>query len=217
MLVRIFATALIAGAIAGVFVFSAHMVKSVPLISQAEVYENTASINDEAASWEPEGGFERNAYTFLADLLISTGFAFVLAGAIALSATEVDWRRGLLWGLSGFFVFHLAPSLGLAPEVPGMHGAEIAARQIWWIGTVISTALGLALMVFSKAGKFAPKIIGGVLIVLPHLIGAPTHEIQQGALPAEIAAEFAVASIIISAMFWVVLGGVSGYFYKRLG
>ncbi|MGY9015037.1 MAG: CbtA family protein, partial [Rhodospirillales bacterium] len=37
---RILATAIVAGALAGVFVFSAHMVKVVPLIQAAEVYEN---------------------------------------------------------------------------------------------------------------------------------------------------------------------------------
>ena len=40
MLNRILATAIVAGALAGVFVFGAHMVKVVPLIQAAEVYEN---------------------------------------------------------------------------------------------------------------------------------------------------------------------------------
>ena len=42
MLNRILATAIVADAMAGVFVFSAHIVKMVPRIIAAEVYENAS-------------------------------------------------------------------------------------------------------------------------------------------------------------------------------
>ena len=57
--------------------------------------------------------------------------------------------------------------------------------------------------------------IGALLIVLPHLIGAPAHEIRPGGVPAELAAEFAIATSVITGLFWLLLGGMTGYFYKK--
>ena len=225
MFSRILLTALVAGALAGVFIFAAHMVKITPLILHAEVYENAgtsqaheaaapaAEAKSEAEEWAPEDGFERGAYTLLVDLLTSIGFAFVLVGAIALSGREVDWRRGMIWGLCGFAAFFASPSFGLAPELPGMQAADLQARQIWWIGTVSLTAGGLALLFF--ADRRAIKAIGIMLIVIPHLIGAPVHEIQPGSLPAELAAEFVAVTLVVTGLFWLLLGGLTGHFYRR--
>ncbi len=241
---RIFVTALIAGAVAGVFVWGAQMVKVTPLIQQAEVYEEALSQSvvaaghsdsavaaghsdsavaaghegqESAAAGTPEppaNGLRRNGLTLLADVLSAIGFALILTGAIALSGRDVDWRRGLFWGLAGFAVFYGAPSLGLAPELPGMQAAGLVERQIWWIGTVAATAIGLGAIFFVR--RPALRIGGAALIVLPHIIGAPTVEALATPLPAELAAEFAVASLLTTGLFWLVLGGLAGHLYRRL-
>ncbi len=36
-------------------------------------------------------------------------------------------------------------------------------------------------------------------------------------LPAELAAEFAVASLLTTCLFWLVLGGLAGHLYQKLG
>ena len=236
MINRILMTALVAGALAGVFLFAAHIVKTTPLILHAEVYENAApsqaaheaaapadhaheaaapagEAKSEAEEWGPEDGFERSAYTLFTDLLASIGFAFVLVGAIALSGRDVNWRRGMIWGLCGFTVFFFGPTFGLPPELPGMQAADLQARQIWWIGTVSLTAGGLALIFFSE--RRAVMAIGALLIAIPHLIGAPVHEIQPGVLPAELAAEFVAVTMVITGLFWLLLGGLTGYFYQK--
>lgn len=232
MFVRIFVTALIAGAVAGVFVWGAQMVRVVPLIHQAEVYEEAMtqsaarsgptaerdskeSAEREADSWAPADGFERGAFTLLSTLLTAIGFALILTGAIALRGRDVDWRKGIFWGLAGFAVFYGAPSLGLAPEIPGMQAADLPLRQVWWVGTVAATAMGLGVIFFVR--PVALKAVGGVLIALPHVIGAPYVEPHASALPAELAAQFVVASLLTSCVFWMVLGGLSGYVYRRLG
>lgn len=232
---QIIKTALTAGALASVFLFAAHMVKTSPLIVHAEVYEGAGpshapetatpaghaheaaapaeGAKAEAEEWGPADGFERSFYTFLADLLTSCGFAFLLVAAIAMSGRNVDWRSGMVWGLCGFAAFFAAPSLGLAPELPGMQAADLHARQIWWVSTVVLTAGGLALLFLSKKGLY--MAIGALLILTPHLIGAPAHQVQPGALPAELAAEFVAATMVISGLFWLLLGGLSGHFYGR--
>jgi len=214
---RIFLTALVAGAIAGVCLFVAHLTITTPLILQAEVYENAAPDQTPGSAPASEdmtaGNVQRSLYSLMADLVTSMGFAFLLVGAIALSGQNVDWRRGLVWGLCGYASFSLAPTFGLAPELPGMLSTALQERQVWWAATVAATAGGLALIFLVE--RPAIKWIGPVLIVLPHLIGVPEHEIYSGDVPAALAAEFAVATLVIGGLYWVLLGGLAGYFYDR--
>ena len=229
MLSRLLMTALVSGALAGVFVFASHMTKTTPLILLAEVYENAelaeshaheppkAAHNHavESDAWAPDDGLERSAYTLLADLLTSIGFAFTLVGAIALRGRNVDWRSGMVWGLCGFASFYVGPSLGLAPEVPGMAAADLVTRQFWWLVTAVATAGGLALIFF--AGPYGLKAAGVALMAAPHVVGAPSHTIEDGGIPAELAAQFAVTTLLVTGLFWLLLGSLTGYFYRRFG
>ncbi len=223
---RIILTALAAGLISGVFVWGAHMVKTTPLILAAEVYEDQAAGHQPTPAspeqapaaqpeeeWAPADGIERGAFTLLMDALTGIGFAFLLAGAISLSGRPIDWRRGVLWGLSGFAAFFAAPSFGLAPELPGMQAGDLGARQAWWLATAAATAAGLGLIALQP--KTAIKALGAGLIVLPHLVGAPHPEFAPGNVPAEMAAEFAIATLVVTGLFWALLGGLTGYFYNR--
>jgi cobalt transporter subunit CbtA len=232
---RIIRTALLAGAVAGLFAWALQMVKTTPLILKAEAYEEMAEkAKAEAAAktpattppaaahahgaasakeWEPAEGFERNAFTLLSSLITAIGFAFMLTGAIAMSGRAVDWRQGILWGLAGYAAFYVAPSLGLPPEVPGMAATDLVKRQIWWFGTAAATTAGLALIFFAPTTAW--KAVAVALILVPHVIGAPAHEPEPGPLPAALAAEFAVASLVTVGLFWMALGGLTGYFYRR--
>ncbi len=219
MLRRILLTALVAGAAAGLLAAILQRIDLIPLIAHAEIYEAAGAEHAHAgpAAWEPEAGLERAAYTVLADLLTGIGFALLLTGAIALSSLggrAVDARRGLLWGAAGFAVFALAPALGLPPEVPGMQAAELAQRQAWWVGTAAATAAGLGLIVFRPTLPW--RILGVVLLVLPHAIGAPAPPEHGGNVPPDLAARFVVASIFTAALFWLALGAISGWLYRRL-
>jgi len=227
---RIILTALAAGLISGVFVWGAHMVKTTPLILAAEVYEDQADGHQPMPAypeqtpaaqpeeeWAPADGFERGVFTLLMDALTGIGFAFLLAGAISISGRPIDWRRGVLWGLSGFTAFFAAPSFGLAPELPGIQAGDLGARQAWWLATAAATAAGLGLLAFTPRPLM--KGLGVVLIVLPHAVGAPAHEIGHGigtgGVPAEMATEFAIATLVVTGLFWALLGGLTGYFYNR--
>ncbi len=165
--------------------------------------------------WEPQDGFERTAFTALADLLTGVGFALLLIAVYAVSGRSVDWRQGVYWGLGGFVVFILAPGLGLPPEVPGTAAADLTARQIWWVATALLTAGGLGLLFYVRDPKPLWVIIGLALIVVPHAIGAPQPEEYASAAPEALAHRFIVATMIAQLLFWAVLGGLSGYFYKR--
>jgi len=224
MLRRILLTGLIAGTAAGLFAAGLQHLRLIPLIAAAEVYEAAGAHADhqhgrpESApvEWQPAPGLERTGYTVLADVLAGIGFAFLLAGGVALAQLRgypVDARRGLIWGAAGFAVFALAPAIGLPPELPGMQAAGLAARQEWWLLTAAATALGLGLVVF--AGPVALRIGGALLLLAPHLVGAPVAPHGASGLPPELAAQFATASLATAALFWLLLGGISGWLYRR--
>lgn len=237
---RVFLTvALLAGIAAGTVNWAVHMFGTTPLILAAEVYETagedaadaatdpaaaadtvtththadgTEHVHD-AEAWAPADGWERNLYTLGADVVTGVGFAFLLTAGIVFFGKGADWRRGILWGLAGFACFSLAPSLGLPPELPGTEAAPLVARQVWWIGTAISTAAGL--FAAARLRNVIGYVIGAVLIALPHVIGAPQPETPGGLAPEELEHKFILAAIATSLVFWLVLGVLTGAFFKR--
>lgn len=234
---RIVFAAALAGLVAGVVATLLHQFGTVGLILQAEVYEKAAEAAIPAASeptvaaateadmqampehagheWEPADGFERTAFTLLADIITGVGFALLLVAGFALRGGAVDWRKGLYWGLAGFAAFALAPGLGLPPELPGTESAPLLDRQIWWVATAAATAGGLALMFFTKQALWA--LAGVLLIALPHIYGAPQPTEYKSLAPESLEHQFVVAALVTSLLFWAALGSLSGFFYQRLG
>ena len=167
-----------------------------------------------AENWAPRDGVERTFYTVVSNIVTAIAFSLMLVAVYLLRGKTVDINSGLLWGAAGFAVFALAPALGLSPELPGMTAAALESRQVWWIGTVLATAIGIGL--FTESKSILPKIAALALLSAPHLIGAPHPFLFESNVPAELSAQFAVASLVTSAFFWLVLGATSGYLYKKL-
>ena len=213
---RLVFVALCAGLLSGIFATAAHQIGTVPVILKAELYEKAsehdAAMAHEHAVWEPENGVERTAYTLLADILTAIGFALLLAAGFWLRGGDVTWHEGLFWGLAGFATFTIAPSLGLPPEVPGTEAAPLLDRQLWWLATAVSTGSSLALLAFTRRAPWA--ILAAVLMVLPHLYGAPQPATPAAAAPEALAHQFMVAVTVVSFLFWLILGASTGFFYK---
>lgn len=164
------------------------------------------------ATWSPASGVERCAFTALSNVLAGIGFALVLASGMAIRGKN-NWRNGLLWGLGGYAVFFVAPSLGLPPELPGTLSADLLNRQLWWIATVISTGAGIALMMF--ANSILSKGVGAILIVTPHVVGAPLPQIHSSLAPASLVDAFIQATAIANGIFWLTLGSLNGFFLRK--
>ena len=218
------------GLIVGVFVSVAQQFGTVRLISEAEVYEKaaeaspplTATESHEATAhepsetaWEPANGLERTAFTVVINIATSIGFALILTGLFVLRGRPVGWREGLLWGLGGFLAVTIAPGLGLSPEPPGVLAAPLLDRQVWWIGTVLATAVGLALLALRPSPWAAA--IALALFVVPHLIGAPRLSEQHSIVPEALSHQFVVAVTLTSLVSWALLGWLSAVFYRRFG
>ena len=216
-------SAALAGLIVGVFVTGMQRVGTLPLILRAEVYERQAenaarpgppaAHEHEATAWEPAEGFERNAYTALFNVVEWIGFGLILNGALVLLRRPATWREGFLWGLGAFAAFVIAPGLSLPPELPGIHGGPLLARQVWWVATVISTAGGLALIAFRRSPVAA--LTGILLIAAPHLIGPPRIDHVATNIPEDLSRQFIVTVTLIALPCWALLGGLIGHLYRK--
>jgi len=217
-----------AGLIAGLGMTAAQQLTTVPLILKAEMFEQaeeakaapqhehadaTAHEHEHGEGWAPSDGFERTAFTLAANVVTGIGFALLLIAVSELAGGIAGWRQGVLWGLAAFAVFTLAPGLGIPPELPAMPAAELGPRQAWWLGTVAATASGLALIVY---GRSVLAIAAGVaLLVAPHLIGAPQPVSYESPIPENLHHSFVVAVVMTTLVFWVLLGGLAGFFRER--
>lgn len=206
MITRTLLTGLLAGLAAGAVLTLLYIGKIQPLILAAETYEQGI----DAAQSAP---FMRFFDTFLFNILNGVGFGLLLAALLVMRGRPMGIGPGVLWGAAGFAVFVLAPAVGLPPELPGSIKAPVEERQIWWLLTVAATAGGIGLLALQA--RRILKGAGMLLILLPHIVGAPRAEVYGEVLPAELAAAFVGVSIGAMALFWVVLGGVAGYCHDR--
>lgn len=229
---RLVFTAVIAGLVTGGLVALAHHFGTASIIARAETYERAADGAEKAPAarvagaaqhdhhaatrapatpapaWEPEDGLERTLYSAVAEIWTAIAFSLLLATAIEFRGGDANWRTGLFWGLAGFAVFTLAPSLGLPPEVPGTAAAPLEARQAWWASTAAATAGGLALLFLQRRPWWAAA--GVALLIAPHLYGAPQSEEYASAAPGALAHQFAVTVTLTSLLFWTLLGSLTG-------
>lgn len=176
----------------------------------------TAGDGHDSHAHEPSAPAEnRNAMTSLFFGLTYIAYALLLTAGFGLAQVygkEIGLREGLLWGLAGFAAFQLAPAMGLAPELPGTMAADLTARQVWWLGTAVSTGLALAVLGYGKGAL--SLALAALLLALPHVIGAPHPEGFSGVAPPELAAAFATRSLGVGLIVWAALGALAGYFWS---
>jgi len=232
MIRNLFAAAILAALCAGLVTAALQHFRVTPLILHAETFEGegghshgaeahehaegtpehshdaVAATLAEPEEWAPQDGFERTAYTTLATVLAAAGFALVMGAVSMFAGLPITFANGFLWGIAGFVTFSLAPAYGLAPELPGMPAADLAARQVWWVGTALATGAACLLLAKTRAGwAFAVAI---ALVVIPHIVGAPAAPDEPSAVPAHLATEFAAITLGTSLVFWLILGMVFG-------
>ena len=235
MLIRVLLAAIFAGVLAGAFATGVQSWRVTPLILEAERYENVDGVEghshssdatqasdatqtdvaeaEEVEAWGPEDGFERVFYTGLSNMVAGVAFSLLLTAGILFTNSAISLQSGLVWGLCGFVAFVLAPNFGLSPELPGMQAAGVVERQVWWVATVSMSAVGLMLFAFKR--EIVWMLLGVCLLIAPHLYGAPQPITHESAVPANLAADFVIATIVSSALFWAFLGAVLGYLLNR--
>ena len=222
MFTRILTSALFAGAAAGLIGALLQLVFVQPVLLHAELYEGGDLVHFGATSTvsahQDLGGFDavRDGLSIIFSMLIYSGYALILMALMSQAETRgavITARTGLLWGLAGFFVVHFAPGFSLAPEVPGVAAADVMQRQIWWVATVLSAGIAVWLIAFGKS--WAAWGAAVVLLLAPHIVGAPEPDVFTGPVPTEIGAHFAARAFGVGMAAWVMLGMFAGYFWSR--
>ena len=179
-----------------------------------------------AKEWEPENGFERIAWTWVANSLHAFSMALLMFAVMGVWL----YRRGAAVGslalaawvaAAGFVSLHLWPSLGLHAEVPGMEAAPLQARQVWWVLAAGSAAGACAVAGFVHASW--RWLAAAALLALPFVVGAP--QLQGDALPGfgpearaaleQLGAQFIWATTWVALSFWVSMGLVGGLAFQR--
>ncbi|WP_421695191.1 CbtA family protein [Aestuariivirga sp.] len=236
MIGRVVLAVLLAGIAAGFVMGVIQHVRLTPLILEAESFERASDVHshDQAApaagaattapeaghdhdhgdeGWTPENGWQRTLATTTASAMAGAGFAAILAAVSLLTGLTISRRTGLVWGLCGFLAATLAPAAGLAPELPGMAAADLLSRQVWWVGTIAATAAGIYLL--ATQTRLWAIVAAAVIILAPHVIGAPVAPHAESLVPPELVARFVANSIAANAVFWCVIGLFLGIVLDR--
>lgn len=224
---RILFAAVLAGAVGGLVLAGLQQWRLVPLIAAAEHYEQAGahvhaddSVAGHAAkdahetAWSPAPGFERTAYTVAATLLTSVGFVLVVAAISVITGLTITPANGLIWGLVAYLAFSAAPAFGLPPELPGMPGGDLTARQIWWWMTVLTTGGAALLVAFKPTPVFIAAAIA--LALLPHIWGAPGANALSSEVPASLAGDFTAEVLGANLVFWLIAAPLYGWLLQRI-
>ncbi|EAU42973.1 hypothetical protein FP2506_09026 [Fulvimarina pelagi HTCC2506] len=219
MIKRILAGAVLAGAGAG-FVASVLQIGFVqPVLLHAELYETGELVHFGSSSSVPAEqavalfDLSRDALSFAFNLLVYTGYGLILAAAMALAelrGATITARQGLVWGTCGFLAVQFAPGFSLAPEVPGVAVIDVQTRQLWWTLTVASAGIGIWLIAFARS--WAGWGVAIILLLAPHIVGAPEPEYFAGPAPTELGALFVARAYGVSLVAWSTLGLLAAYF-----
>ena len=236
---RIIYCAILIGLVTGILLSCLQIASLNPIIFAAESYEpgptemtsttsgdghSDHSHEHDADAWAPADGLERTAYTFLANILASTGFAAIMLALMnqfwLARKRDISWSQGSLWGLAGFVALFLAPAIGLPPEIPGAVAAPVEHRQIWWLLTALSVAIGLGIFAFTAVRI---KALGLLFLAMPYVVGAPHPDgpMFQHPDPSAMQAlvdlhqQFVVTSGITNLVFWMVLGLSCRFAFNR--
>lgn len=224
MFQKILTSALFAGFAAGLIAAALQLAFVQPVLLHAELYEGGDLVHFGAATGTSahellaaQGmDIQRDGLSVLFTALIYVGYGLLLVAGMSMASergAEISARSGIIWGIAGWVAVQFAPAFGLPPELPGSAAADVGIRQIWWFGTVAATAVALWLIAFGRG--WAMWGVGVILLLAPHVIGAPHPGDFSGPVPPELAGEFASRALGVGLAAWAILGSLAGHFWSR--
>jgi cobalt transporter subunit CbtA len=247
MIARALLAAIFVGLFSGLIATGVQHWRVVPLIIAAEAYEGVAphdhGAHDHGALERPASalpqlaaalalvqpamahgeslddvgplGLGRLGGTILANMITGTGFALLLLAVSVIGGKPLTLGNAAIWGACGWLALHFLPAIGLPPELPGFPAADLQARQLWWVACVGLSAAGLwMLLVLQKPYQ---KLGGAAALAIPHVVGAPQPADIASAVPALLAAEYAIAALVASLILWMVLAHLLAFALRRIG
>jgi cobalt transporter subunit CbtA len=198
-----------------------------PVAPAAHVHAAAAAPHEHGAAkeWEPENGFERIGWTWVANSLHAFSMALLVFAVMGVCLWRGVALRSVplaLWtAAAGWLVFHFWPSLGLHAEIPGMDAARLGSRQGWWLLAAVSAALACASIVGLRS--HLRWVAAAAWLALPYVVGAPQISADplagfgpeaQTALR-QLGTQFIWATTGVALSFWASMGIVGGLAFQR--
>lgn len=221
MFSKLLTSALIAGAVAGLIAALLQLYFLQPVLLHAELFEEGTLLHFGPAPMSemvvdlPGFDPQRDLLSVAFSMLIYAGFGLMMVAGFSFAegrGAVINARTGLIWGVCGFIAMHMAPGFSFPPEVPGVAAADITARQIWWVLTVATAAIAMALIAWGT-GPVA-WLAAIVLLLAPQVIGAPQPEIMTGPAPTELGSLYTARALAVNLMGWCFLGVLAGHFWS---
>ena len=173
----------------------------------------------------------RGAWTWIANVLHGFSMALLMFAVMGWWV----WRRGdavpmsrlaLAVAAAGLLSLDLWPALGLPAELPGMEASALGGRQAWWVLAAGSAALACASLAGIATKNLARRfrwLAASLLLALPFVLGAPQAAgdplagfgEQARAQLQELHGDFVVTTRWLSLVFWVSLGCMGGWTFRR--
>jgi cobalt transporter subunit CbtA len=213
-----------------IYAAEAYEVSEVEVVADTDTHDNAEAAHShdhgDGTGWSPADGFERITATLIANIVTAITFSLFMISVMSFhnlksGKAKLNWKTGILWGAALMLSMFVAPSLlGLHPEIPGTVSESLGQRQVWWISSTVATALGLLLLYY---GTTVFKITGGVLLILPQVLGAPTPQTHSYANTDPVAvealnqlsAQFVTMTTIGMTIFCLLIGALCGFASSR--
>lgn len=180
---------------------------------------------DGREAWSPANGFERTAWTWVANVLHAFSMALLTFAVMAVSVWRGTALRALPLALvtaaAGWLVFHFWPSLGLHAEIPGMDAARLGSRQGWWVLAAVSAALACVCVAGSRS--HLRWVLAAAFLALPYAVGVPSitadplsgFQGEAQVMLRKLGTQFVWATTWVSLSFWLSMGVAAGLAFQR--
>lgn len=242
LFIRLVWCALLTAVIVGSLQFGLQQWKAVPIILAAEGFEaqkaegggSHAHASAPGHAHDHDHGHDtlsRGAWNWVANVLHGFSMALLMFAVMGWWV----WRRGdavpiprlaFTVAAAGLLSLDLWPALGLPAEIPGMEASALAGRQAWWLLAAVSAALACAALAGIATQNLARRfrwLAASLLLALPFVLGAPQAAgdplggfgEQARAQLQELQGEFVLIVRWLSLVFWVSLGCMAGWTFRR--
>lgn len=177
------------------------------------------------AEWSPATGWERQLWTWVANVNLSFALSLLVLCALGYwvkrkGPVSSGARFAVITASAGFFCTYAWPTLGLPAEIPGMESAALPGRQVWWFLAVASALVALWLVAFTSWRMRWG--LAALLLALPLAAGAPypadpfagLDDVSSSTLR-QLSQKFAWASAVTMLVQWLALGVACSFAFNR--
>ncbi len=221
---------LASGASAGLIHGTVNFAIVEPYLDQAIGIENQGLFESGQQEDTPEFQVEYEGYRawqksgqILAGVILGTSIGALFGIVYALSRNSLpgnnDIQKAVLLAGIMWFTIYLVPFLKYPANPPGVGDADtVALRAVLYLAFIAISGFGAVgfykLSTKLQAGKRPAALIGYGVFITAAFFAMPDNPDETG-IPMDFINEFRIMSVLGVTSFWVSVGVILGYFWKR--